>query len=151
MMSTKNVLQKGLVLSRTNLVTFFNVNNIDLEIQELWEKFGQWFQSERERCHKTQEDISRETGLHIKTVSRIENGEPTKRSTVIKLALSINADEKLALNKAGFDVPSNENNGWYKGLDKLSPEDQKRAKRQIRAIIDSYIDDEEKDEDFDYI
>jgi transcriptional regulator with XRE-family HTH domain len=106
-MSTKNVSKNGLVLSRTNFVTLSNVNN---SIEALWKAFGAWYQKQREQAGKTQEDVAKAAAIHVKTVSRIENGEGTKRKTVIALASAIEADVNEALKKAGFAPQNTENN-----------------------------------------
>lgn len=130
------------------------------------ETFGKWLKRQRKEKGVSQLDVAKGAILPDGTtvtdayISRIERevdkdkyGQPTKpdRHLVVSIAKFLNVDASEALNKAGFSSENEELNGWFKGLEKLSPEDQKRAKRQIRAIIDSYIDDEEKEEDFDYI
>jgi transcriptional regulator with XRE-family HTH domain len=72
------------------------------EAEARWRAFGVWFKNERELVGKTQEDIAAETGIHVKTISRIENGAPTKRGTVQVLAKSVNASMNNALARAGF-------------------------------------------------
>lgn len=96
-MSTKNVLSNVLVLSRTNFVTFYDVDKVN---ENRWNAFGFWYKSERELAGKTQEEVAEIAEMHPKTVSRIENGEPTKRPTVIALANAINLDVNLAVKKA---------------------------------------------------
>lgn len=100
--STNFVYENHLVLSRTN---FVELKDVEHETKELWRKFGLWYQKERENAGKTQEEVSKVAGIHVKTISRIENGEPTKRGTVTKLAEAVGIDKVVALNKAGFDVP----------------------------------------------
>lgn len=79
-----------------------------------------------------------------------------KAETAISLAKALREDVDKVLLLAGHaPLESSETSGWFKGLDKLSPDDQKRAKRQIRAIIDSYLEEIEEngedDEDFKYL
>lgn len=97
-MSTSFVHQNQLVLSRTSFVTFPNV----ALSREISREFGRRFQAERERAHLTQEQVARKTGLHVKTISRVENGTPTKRDTVIELARAIQWDQDEALTVAGY-------------------------------------------------
>jgi transcriptional regulator with XRE-family HTH domain len=97
--STENVYENQVVLSRTNFVESKKVNN---ETVELWRRFGQWLQNQREKANKTQEEVSKETAIHVKTISRIENGEPTKRNTIIKLTKAVGGNIDEALNLAGF-------------------------------------------------
>lgn len=41
-------------------------------------------------------------------ISRIENGAPTKRATVLRIADALKASREEALRKAGFDMPEAE-------------------------------------------
>jgi transcriptional regulator with XRE-family HTH domain len=105
-MSTKNVHQKGIVMSRTKNVTFLAMETGT----DPWKAFGKWLQDEREKTNVTQEMVHKETGLNVKSISRIERGEGgTKKTTIIMI---VNAINKLspgykinldkALGKAGF-------------------------------------------------
>lgn len=96
-MSTNNVLKNVLVLSRTNFVTFSSVQNSN---EQQWKLFGLWLKAEREKAGKTQEQVAEDADLHPKTVSRIENGEPTKRPTVAALAKAVNTDINEAIRRA---------------------------------------------------
>ncbi len=147
-MSTLNVLKNSLVLSRTDFVELLPVDD---STEQLWKSFGTWYQKEREQKGKTQEDVAKSAGIHAKTVSRLETGESgTKRATVVKLAKAINIDPKIALDKAGFKVPENdEHGGFARQLDKLPPGKRKLALRQINSILESLADTEEEF-DFDY-
>lgn len=92
------VYKTQLVLSQTSFVTSGQValsKEISLE-------FGRRFQIERERAHLTQEQVARKTCLHVKTISRVENGTPTKRDTVIELAQAIGWNPNEALTVAGY-------------------------------------------------
>lgn len=95
--STKNVTSKVLVMSRTNFVTFSDVDKVN---ENRWKAFGFWYKSERELAGRTQEEVAEIAEMHPKTVSRIENGEPTKRPTVVALAKAINLDANLAIRNA---------------------------------------------------
>lgn len=135
-MSTKNVLKKGLVLSRTNFVTFHSMEN---STEAIWKVFGKWFQLEREAVGRTQEDVARYTGLNVKTVSRIENGEPTKRMTVISLAEAIGMNPEKALSKTIFSSPKPENE-THEILDSIQiifQDGKKVSKKQQEEILNA--------------
>lgn len=101
--STQNVQQNQLVMSRTFAVTSLNMSFVD----ETWRRFGRTFQSKREQARMTQEDVADKAAIHVKTVSRIENGASTKRETVSELAKVVNWDTNEALELAGFaSVPA---------------------------------------------
>lgn len=123
--------------------------------------FGKTVHEERKSRGWTQSELAKKSGVSVSYISTIEREQPHSQTgaklrpepEVIKgIAKALDLDIDDALIYYGYaPEKKSETDGWFKGLDKLSPEDQKRAKRQIRAIIDSYIDDEEKEEDFDYI
>lgn len=72
-------------------------------------------------------------------------GEPIVETMAKVLGVSLN-EARLAAGYAPIGDGGEE--GFFSGLDTLSPENQKIAKRQIRAIIDSFKDDDEFDTDY---
>lgn len=124
-MSTKNVLFNALVLSRTNYVTF---SNVDEKTKAIWKAFGRWFQTKREAVPMTQEYLAEQVDMNVKTLSRIENGDPTKRATVIKLAKAIGLDENEALRQTIF-----------------APTDIKPYPKELIMDYDGFDDDDLKD------
>lgn len=97
-----NETKKSLVMPRTKYVEFSQMENTK---QNLWKAFGKWFQIQREISGKTQEQVAKASGLHVKTISRIETGDSgSKRETVIELAKAVNANLNQALEHAGFSV-----------------------------------------------
>lgn len=74
-----------------------------------------------------------------------DTGKP-KRKFVIAAAEVLGEDVNKALKIAGYDAEDDD--GWFKGLEGLSPEKKKLAKRQIRAIIDALAEEPEPDIDY---
>lgn len=111
-------------------------------------EFGQFLKERRDTLHLTQGGVAAKAGLDRQQYYRIENGlSGTKRDTVIALAEALKLSAREALEKAGFAAEA-EPNGLYSGLEKLSPERQELAKRQIKAIIDSLAEEENPDTDY---
>lgn len=122
--------------------------------------FGGWLRTKINESDISNAELARRVGVSPTYIGNLlRDYSPNSKTGSIRasepvieaIAKALNASLDEARLAAGYAPRNEETTGWYKGLEKLSPEDQKRAKRQIRAIIDSYIDDEEKDEDFDYI
>ena len=118
--------------------------------------FGAWLQRERELAEVSQTQVATAADIHVVQLSRIENGHSgVKRDTLKSLIDAINAKStghkislRVAFNKAGFAIPEDlemDEDGLFSALDKLTPEMQTIAKRQIRAIIDSLVAQEEPD------
>ncbi|MEQ1762854.1 MAG: helix-turn-helix transcriptional regulator [Pyrinomonadaceae bacterium] len=97
-MSTSITDTKGLVLSRTKYVTSQDVNYQ----KEVWRQFGRLYKIKREQAGLTQEDVAKKTLMNVKSISRIENGTPTKRETVQLLAMAIDWDMQDALEASGY-------------------------------------------------
>ena len=113
--------------------------------ESLKRSFGRWLKEKREETHFSQGGAAQRAGIDRQQWYRIENGlSGTKRDTVIAIAraLSLPADEALA--RSGFaSTQAETEEGLFSGIDKLTPERQKLAKKQIRAIIDSLVDSED--------
>ncbi len=136
-MSTENVQNNVLVLSRTNFVTFLKVENSN---EEQWKLFGLWYKTERENAGKTQEDVAEAAEIHPKTVSRIENGEPTKRSTVIALAKAIGLNTDQAVKRAF--VPENAASDFddkvriaFQGAENWSNDEKEKILESVRLFV----------------
>lgn len=136
--------------------------------------FGDLVKNKRSLANLTQEGLAKNADIAKSYVSTIETSRPHSvtgaisqpaRDVVIRIVEALNKalktqGEKLidlnqALILAGYAPQETEETGWFKGLEKLSPDDRKRAKRQIRALIDSYLEEIEEngddDEDFKYL
>lgn len=150
-LSTQNVQKKGIVLSRTNFVESDDVDKTS------WKEFGAWLQSERDKAGLTQEQVSKASGLNVKSISRIETGQGgIRRATVITIAEAINKtalyhriDENEALRRAGFhagrsDVPPEIAAIDFSGA---SPEHIKEIVSYIRYVLQK---DKPEDENFSY-
>ena len=98
------VQKNGLVMSRTNYVTYAGMNRNGDET-ERWKTFGRWMQHKREAANLTQEELAASVGLHVKTISRIENGDPSKRVTIERIAQQLGVDKVEALEQAGLIAP----------------------------------------------
>lgn len=84
--------------------------------------------------------VAKETALNLaRAVNRLTGREMASEDLAVRLAVGLQLQEPLT--QAGF----------FKGLERLSPEDQALAKRQIQAIIDSFEQREMSDEDFNYV
>lgn len=123
------------------------------------ETFGQWLLRCRKERGWTQKFLHEKSGVSESYISTLERSQPHSitgaklrpepdKVELLAKALGENVDQALII--AGYS-PNNETTGYFKGLEKLSPEKQKIAKRQIRAIIDALAEEEFTDEDFDYI
>lgn len=75
-------------------------------------------------------------------------GRPSEE-VVENIAKALEADVDEARLAAGYAPRMNPDEGFFKGLDRLSPDDQALAKRQIKAIIDSFVPQDDEDDDFD--
>lgn len=71
--------------------------------------------------------------------------EPVIESMATALGVPLN-EARLAAGYAPIGDDTVE--GFFSGLERLSPEQQRIAKRQIRAIIDSFMDESELDTDY---
>lgn len=80
--------------------------------KQIWEAFGKWLKTEREKARLSQKEVAKQTPLHIVQLSRIENGHSgAKRQTVIDIVNSINIlstgyqiDLGEALQRAGMGL-----------------------------------------------
>ena len=121
-----------------------------------WLAFGSWFKTERERAGVSQGVVAKNTPIHVIQLSRIENGHSgVKPDTLERLVAAVNKistghriDLGTAMRRAGFFVPDGKNEGLFSGLDSLTPEKQKLARRQIRAIIDTLVEEDDLDTDY---
>lgn len=90
----------------------------------------------------------------INNTAKTKKGFYTPSKETIKaLAKALQVDETEILTAMNY-LPENskdKTDGLFAGIERIPEELQPIAKRQIRAIIDSFIDEPEKDEDFDYI
>lgn len=119
---------------------------------QLWKSFGSWIRERREAQHFSQAGVAERAGVDRQTIYRIEAGQSgTKRDTVIAIANALSLDKGDALKRAGFALADNDDSdpeGFYAGIKKLSPEKQKIAKRQIKAIMDALVEEENPDTDY---
>lgn len=120
----------------------------------LWRDFGSWVREHREKARWSQAGAAQRAGIDRQQWYRIESGKSgTKRDTVLQIAKAISVDPDEALKRAGFSTLDANDDGLFSGLNRLSPDMQRLARRQIRAIIESlsteqhdtdYIDDAEE-------
>lgn len=119
-------------------------------------RFGAWLRGKREDIRFSVTELAEMAGMSKQYLSRLERAEeqlltnkPTQPALdkVENLAKALGVNVNDAREMAGYER-TDESNGLYKGMDKLSPDQQRLAKRQIKAIIDSLA---EQDHDFDYI
>lgn len=108
--------------------------------------FKSW-QAVADRVSTTRSTLSRLAGAKPQSITG-KPGQPNAQ-LVIDLAKLFHQDVDTALIKGGHaPIGRTEENGLFSGLEKLSPERQRLAKRQIRAIIDSLAAEEEHDTDY---
>ncbi len=119
--------------------------------------FGEWLRQKRKERHLTMEELGRKVGLSKQYLSVLERAEPHALTgkpvtpgidNVDRIAAALEVDSGEARRMAGY-ASDDEDEGLYSGLNKLSPEQQRLAKRHIKALIDSMV--EVADPDFNYI
>ncbi len=123
--------------------------------------FAKWLTDAYESSpYKSWQAVADNVGTTRSTLSRLAGAKPQSingkagqpnSELVIRLAELFGKDIDEALIKGGH-APLNidrDDDGIYSGLRALSPERQKVARRQIKAIIDALA--EEDEHDFDYI
>jgi transcriptional regulator with XRE-family HTH domain len=71
-------------------------------IKETWRSFGQWIAEQRLKKGWSQTQLGEMVGMKYQQIGRIENGNGTKRITVIRLADALGIEHRIALDKAGF-------------------------------------------------
>ncbi len=124
-----------------NVETSFVTNSYTMQKRpsdSLWPEFGRWLKKHREDLHFSQSGAAQRAGIDRQQWYRIENGlSGTKRDTVIAIAKALSLPVGEALKRAGFGSTTDTEAGLFSGLEKLTPEKQKLAKRQIKAIIES--------------
>ena len=111
-------------------------------------RFGAWIKQKREEGRLSQGGAAGRAGIDRQQWYRIESGlSGTKRDTVIAMANALTVSVSEALQMAGFAAETEDNEeGLFSGLNELSPEKQKLAKKMIRSVIDSLAEKEEHDE-----
>jgi len=113
--------------------------------EQVKRRFGAWVKQKREESRLSQDGAAKRADIDRQQWYRIESGlSGTRRDTVIAMAKALTVSVTEALHMAGFATDESEaEDGLFSGLKKLSPQDQKRARRQIQAILDSYLLDDE--------
>lgn len=120
-------------------------------INDNWKVWGAVLKTKRKAAGLTQEQLAEKVGLDTKSISRYENGESTKGSTVKLLADAVNWSSKEAIGLAfGTDNSSNTKPRGIilRGWDKIPDERKAFVKRQLEAIVQTNIPE---DFDFNYI
>lgn len=109
--------------------------------------FKDFLRSKLDEKNMRPAELARLSGVTKQNISRIltdkphplTNAAPTvKLATVEKLAKGLGVDINDARRAAGF-VSTNGHNGILEGFDQLSKDDQEIAARQIRSIIDAFL------------
>lgn len=120
--------------------------------------FGQWLRNKRKDASLTQGQLARKSGISTSYVSTLERGQrhtvtnadPLPKPDIVEAiakALTVPVDEaRLAAGYAASE--DNDPHGLASGLNRLSPERQAIAKKQIAAILDALAEEEQ---DTDYI
>jgi transcriptional regulator with XRE-family HTH domain len=100
------------------------------------------------------------TGANISIIERgydkRKDGEATRpHRRFVEIASELLGDDVdqalMDADYAPIHRPHSTDEGLFSGLHRLSEEDQRRARRQIKAIIESYEGEEQGDENYDYI
>ncbi len=126
--------------------------------------FGKWLRARRKHRGLSQERLAELITAHGHKVSsgsvsniereydRTVDGLPTKprRAFVEIAAIVLDEDPNEALLLAGYSPKDDQvtPNGFFKGIERLTPERQELARRQIRAIIDSLAEEEDFNTDY---
>lgn len=113
--------------------------------EQVKRRFGAWIKEKREATRLSQDGAAKRAGIDRQQWYRIESGlSGTRRDTVIAMANALTVSVPEALHIAGFASDESEaDDGLFSGLKKLSPRDQKLARRQIQAILDSFVPNDE--------
>lgn len=118
------------------------------------DSFGAWFRPIVEASGLKQKAIAAEADIDQVSLSRILNGaQGVAKETAMNLARAINtlagrevANEdtaiRLAVGLKAEGQASTADDGFFSGLDKLSPERREIARKQVRAIIDALVEEE---------
>jgi transcriptional regulator with XRE-family HTH domain len=134
--------------------------DVKMATDERWEIFGKWFQAEREKTGVSQKVAAAKAPVHVVQLSRIETGKSgVKRETLIELVEAINKisvtgyqiNINETLPKAGFAplvASTEEDSGFGRGLERLSPENQRAVRRTIEAMIKELAEIEEHNYDY---
>lgn len=117
-----------------------------MDIEQLWKAWGAWFKKSYRAKGLRQKDIVEITGISRQHIHAIENGAPTKRSTVIILAKAAGLDLEEALWLAGMGGPSEPSetvkrlaNEIARLLDALPEEVQEVICDSIRQLAATYF------------
>jgi transcriptional regulator with XRE-family HTH domain len=138
-------------VSRNVATSFVTIVSQMKPSDQLWKDFGGWIRKQREDQHLSQSGVASRAGIDRQQVYRIEAGiSGTKRDTVIAIATALSLNKDETLKRAGFAgaFSTDDPEGFYAGLSKLSPDAQRIAKRQIKAIIDALAEEENPDTDY---
>jgi transcriptional regulator with XRE-family HTH domain len=124
-------------------------------------EFGEWLsEAYQDSPFKSWQQVADRVGTTRSTLSRLAGAKPQSLTgkpgqpnpdLVVKLAKLFGKDVNEALIKGGH-APIDRypaESGLFRGIEKLSPERQELARRQIRAIIESLSVEEHHD--FDYV
>lgn len=112
--------------------------------EQVKRRFGAWIKNKRESGSFSQDGAAKRAGIDRQQWYRIESGlSGTRRDTVIAMANALTAPVDEALRMAGFSAEGVEpDDGLFSGLNELSPDKQKLAKKMIRSVIDSLAEQE---------
>lgn len=95
----------------------------------IWQEFGPWLRSQRERSGKTRKQVATAIGIHVVQLARIETGESgTKRDTLDALIAELSLDAKEAYIKAGF-MPAEE----------IGADDQQTQAAMAAELIENFL------------
>jgi transcriptional regulator with XRE-family HTH domain len=118
-------------------------------------EFIKWFKPLMESSGLKQRVIAARAGIHPVSLSRIMSGnhgvDPDTALALVEAVNGLVGRELASVREAKIilaGLSEDEDDGLFKGLEKLSPDNQRLARRQIKAIIDSLA---EQEHEFDYI
>ena len=114
--------------------------------------FGDWLRGQIQKNHLSNAEVARRAGVSGTYISNLvrdfspnmtSNQAPRPSEKVVtRIAAALNAPENEARLAAGYAPKGEEvEDGLFAGLQKLSPERQQLAKRQIHFIIESLIEE----------
>lgn len=119
---------------------------------------GKWLYASRKAAGLTQGELARKAQISTSYVSTLEREEPhhitnasprPAVSIVDAIAKAVNKPVNEARLIFGYaPIGEETNEGLFAGIERLSPEMQRVAKRQIRAIIDSLSAQDEHETDY---
>jgi len=133
------IMQQQVACNETERIVTF-IATLETDLQN-YKTFGEWVKKHREDAGLSQEGAAEKSGLSRYQWMRIENAQSgTKRSTVEKIAKSLNGNIDEALSLAGFSSVNQTSESVDQMLNDLPEESRDLAMKQVKAIIKTFVE-----------